>query len=349
MQVSHILKSIAIGAASAALVGGLYYATAMQKKADTESPSANVNTAAEAPANSEKSNNTKDKAENKATTPQGKISGTYRCWSYNVSGGSGNCRIAPPIILNTDGTYSMSSEKGTYKIQGSTITLSQSKIRGPGTIVEGNKIRFEYNYNGLQHTITYLKDAGDDGKVSGEEVVVELTLQYDAKDSSLGYIGTVVLVPKGENIETASYQPTAIALYDGEKKITASFFKQTNKVKNGRIYEVYTSSGSENRLVGIIDLTNAKGAVNKIINVSLGIKAEVLVPAPKSSAPKVEKTAPEPEQESAPEPEPILEPSPAPTPEPESAPQPEPEPPSPYAGIPCDPNVPHYSQPGCVD
>ncbi len=30
--------------------------------------------------------------------------GTYRCWHYNVTGGVGNCRLAPPIVIKADGT-----------------------------------------------------------------------------------------------------------------------------------------------------------------------------------------------------------------------------------------------------
>lgn len=85
------------------------------------------------------------------------LAGSYRCWSYNVSGGgSGNCRLFAPIVLKGDGTYSISSERGTYKVKGNIITLSKSKLRGAGKIIDGNKIRFEYDYNSKHHTITYL-------------------------------------------------------------------------------------------------------------------------------------------------------------------------------------------------
>lgn len=84
------------------------------------------------------------------------VAGTYRCWSYNVSGGAGSCRLSPPMILNPDGTYQMSSERGTYTVKGDTIILSESKIRGPGKLQNGNQIVFEYSYKGLNHTVTYL-------------------------------------------------------------------------------------------------------------------------------------------------------------------------------------------------
>ncbi|GEM_PF-6150038 len=85
------------------------------------------------------------------------LDGSYRCWSYNVSGGgSGNCRLFAPIVLKSNGTYSVSSERGTYKVKGSIITLSKSKLRGAGKIIDGNKIRFEYDYNSRHHVVTYL-------------------------------------------------------------------------------------------------------------------------------------------------------------------------------------------------
>lgn len=82
--------------------------------------------------------------------------GQYRCWSYNVSGGGGSCKLAPPLVLNPDASYRMSSEQGSYKIRNGSLILSESKIRGPGKLENGNRIMFEYDYNGKHHTVTYL-------------------------------------------------------------------------------------------------------------------------------------------------------------------------------------------------
>ncbi|OGR51957.1 MAG: hypothetical protein A3I11_07540 [Elusimicrobia bacterium RIFCSPLOWO2_02_FULL_39_32] len=88
------------------------------------------------------------------------IVGTYRCWKYNVGGAGKRC-TSPPLKIYADGTYQMSVEKGTVKMlkeKGKVkIVLSQSKIRGPGTLLEGNQILFEYTYNGWEHSVTYLK------------------------------------------------------------------------------------------------------------------------------------------------------------------------------------------------
>jgi hypothetical protein len=87
-----------------------------------------------------------------------KLAGTYRCWSENVGGRGGRCAVGtPPLILNSDGTYSMSSEHGSYKVSGDTIILSESKLRGPGHIAGGNQIVFDYDYRNLHHTVTYLR------------------------------------------------------------------------------------------------------------------------------------------------------------------------------------------------
>ncbi len=83
------------------------------------------------------------------------IAGNYRCVSYNVSGGGGSCRLAPPLTLNPDGTYRMSSERGAWRVVGDRVHLSESKIRGPGRLAQDNRIIFEYTYRGWQHTITY--------------------------------------------------------------------------------------------------------------------------------------------------------------------------------------------------
>lgn len=84
------------------------------------------------------------------------VAGRYRCWSYNVSGGGGSCRMAPPLVLHQDGTYEMSSERGTYTVEGDRIALSKSAIRGPGRLQNGNQIVFDYNHRGRRHTVTYL-------------------------------------------------------------------------------------------------------------------------------------------------------------------------------------------------
>lgn len=55
------------------------------------------------------------------------------------------CKYEPPFLIHVDGTYSKSSEQGTFKIIGNLIDFSESKIRGTGVITEdSNLITFTY-------------------------------------------------------------------------------------------------------------------------------------------------------------------------------------------------------------
>ena len=87
------------------------------------------------------------------------MAGVYRCWKYNVGGAGKRC-TSPPLILRENGTYKMSSEAGTYKVEKGQVILSESKIRGPGKIADENQITFEYTYKGWKHSVTYLKQEG---------------------------------------------------------------------------------------------------------------------------------------------------------------------------------------------
>ncbi len=220
------------------------------------------------------------------------VAGSYRCWSYNVSGGGGgDCRLFAPIVLNTDGTYSVSSEKGTYTVKGDIITLSESKLRGPGKLIGGTQIRFEYDYNGWHHVITYLKEGGSASTTttSGAEVAVQLILQYPAKDSALGGIVTVELVPEGQTVDGATYKPTAIAQYDGDKQIIGSFYKATNMPKTGIKYTVYTNTGFSADSVGTLDLTSVTTETTATINVtSAGTGTTTQTETQVSTAPDIE-------------------------------------------------------------
>lgn len=90
------------------------------------------------------------------TTPK-TLSGTFRCWHYNVGGRGARCSSAT-FVFNSNGKYSFSSERGTYVVNGSIVTLSGSKIRGPGTLSkDGLQLRFHYTYKGLETSVTYLK------------------------------------------------------------------------------------------------------------------------------------------------------------------------------------------------
>ncbi|MBI4235496.1 hypothetical protein HY604_04320 [Candidatus Peregrinibacteria bacterium] len=295
-----------------------------------------------------------------AKSDSSKVQGTYRCWSFNVNGIGSKC-TSPPIVLNTNGTYSMSSEKGTYKISGETITLSESKIRGPGTFKEGRKqIVFNYTYNGSPTTVTYM-NYDDKGEIKGDVVSVKLTLIFPENDDRAKWLSSITL-----NGSTPTEVYDALAQNDGKQTIVAEY----RTVETGKKYQITAGAGS---ILGEIDLTNAKGHTELTVYVDGAeiAKEESLTekkveePAPKPKPKPKPKPAPTPQPTPAPEPAPAPTPEPEPTPEPKPyiAPQPQPDPKpyvapeseqqpeesSPYAGKPCDPNIPHYSQPGCID
>ncbi|MEK7648685.1 MAG: hypothetical protein AAB400_02070 [Patescibacteria group bacterium] len=259
-----------------------------QKYADPEQPA--MSESASVPSSPVKEQLQQQKPQFKEPPAFTNISGSYRCWSYNVSGGGGgDCRLFAPIVLNKDGTYSVSSEKGTYSVSGDILTLSESKLRGPGKLIGGTQIRFEYDYNNWHHVVTYLKEGGttavsSDGAVS--EVPVQITLEYPEKDSALNSIVTMELVFEGQDVKKASYKPTAIAVWDGDRRVTASFHKATSTPQTGKKYDVYANWGTESTKMGQIDLTNAKTQVVTAIKVlkaggtSVEQKEEAPSPAP---------------------------------------------------------------------
>lgn len=228
----------------------------------------------------------------KPVTSTQDISGSYRCYSYNVSGGGGgDCRLFAPIVLNKDGTYSVSSEKGIYTVQGELVTLSESKLRGVGKLLGGTQLRFEYDYNGWHHVVTYLKEGGsaNTSQDTVSEVAVQLILEYPSKESGLSGIVTVELVPEGSDVKTASYKPTAIAQYDGDKRIIGSFYKATNMPQTGKKYTVYTNTGFAATSVGTLDLTSVKGETTATISVTAsGTSSATQKEVQQSNAPDIE-------------------------------------------------------------
>ncbi len=294
-----------------------------------EAPVQMVQTKTEEPVKQEPVSAPSEKKE--ATSPiqktkSEKISGTYRCWSFNVDGYGGTCS-SPDIVLKSDGTYSMSSEKGTYEIQGEQIVLSESEIRGPGTFLEGRmQIRFEYNYNEKKYTITYsLRENATTSTPSASPTApLDLTIVYPSNIDGIDWINVVELRAK-----TANKKPTyqAVAYAENKKTLKAYFKEEKNEVQTGLQYDVYTSSGNEELLVGSINVPKSNSLIKLTLN----------APLPPSFSP-----TPEPAEES------ITVPAPTPETKPTEEPSVLQEEKLPYEGIPCDPNIPNYSQPGCI-
>ena len=65
-----------------------------------------------------------------ARAAQASLSGTYRCVSVEVAGKAKHC-TAPAIEMNSDGSYDILSEHGTYEIvKGQWLVLSAAKNHG---------------------------------------------------------------------------------------------------------------------------------------------------------------------------------------------------------------------------
>ena len=86
---------------------------------------------------------------------QASLSGTYTCVSVEVAGKTHRC-TAPSIEMNSDGSYQMLSERGTYEIQsGHWLVLSASKNHGRARLAGSKLIIFEFVSGGKRSKITY--------------------------------------------------------------------------------------------------------------------------------------------------------------------------------------------------
>lgn len=194
--------------------------------------------------------------------PRGPLSGTYRCWSFNV-GGSGRSCTSPPIVFNANGSYTMSSERGTYTVNGNTVVLSASKIRGPGTLLEDQRqIQFAYTYNGLQQTVTYLKQETENPKPSAPSagpVYLDLTIHYNSPYSAIDSISTIELKPQG-----GGTTHEALAYATDDQTLKAYYKPSRGGVPGGKIYDVFAGGAK----VGTVDLRQAAGEVAKTLQTS---------------------------------------------------------------------------------
>lgn len=197
---------------------------------------------------------------------------TYRCWNFNAGGRGGMCRTSPPIIFNADGSYQESSARGTYSVSGDRVTMSASTIRGPG-LISGNNIVFQYSYQGLDYTVTYLLQSGPvltaaagSGTLrsarrvasapTASKVTVDLTLRFPPRDGSIGWIATVILIPEGQLPQRPNrYNEQDAIVHRATHTVSARFDPPLNAVETGRVYDIWIDTGMEKRRVGKVDLT----------------------------------------------------------------------------------------------
>jgi hypothetical protein len=86
---------------------------------------------------------------------QDSLSGTYDCVSVEIAGKVQHC-TAPSLEMNSDGSYQILDERGTYEIlKGHWLVLSASKNCGKARLVGTKKIVFEFMSGGKKSKITY--------------------------------------------------------------------------------------------------------------------------------------------------------------------------------------------------
>ena len=202
-----------------------------------------------------------------AVRAQSGVAGTYRCMSFNVGGRGGRC-TSPPLVLQANGQYQMSSEHGTYTVKGNQIVLSESKIRGAGRLHD-NEIVFEYTYRGLQQTVTYRREAEAAPPAIGHEssdaqqpdyVPVSVTIEFPESDGSPSWVNTAQLVPSsGDKDDT--YETLAVT--DGKQTVKAYF----KAVATERVYTLLVGSGFENRPLARVDLRKTASPVKLTVQV----------------------------------------------------------------------------------
>ena len=181
------------------------------------------------------------------------LSGSYRCWHFNVDGGGGKC-TSPPIIFYSDGRYKMSSESGTYSVSENKVTLSESKHRGAGTI-SGEQVQFEYNYKGKHYTVTYLHQGGAaEAQPSGGGITqLDLTISCAGSGSAVDWINTCSLdCGDGNRYDALAVQKDRSTLNCWHRQVPPN-----------KTCSVSVSSGLDSRTVGSVQTT---GSVKKTVH-----------------------------------------------------------------------------------
>jgi|SRR5580700_2704540 hypothetical protein len=83
------------------------------------------------------------------------LSGTYHCVSVEIAGKTHPCK-APSLEMNSDGSYQILAERGTYEIlRGHWLVLSAAKNHERARLDGSKQIIFEFVSEGKKSKITY--------------------------------------------------------------------------------------------------------------------------------------------------------------------------------------------------
>jgi hypothetical protein len=86
---------------------------------------------------------------------QSSLSGTYNCVTVEVNGKTHRCK-APSLEMNSDGSYQILAEHGTYEIlKGHWLVLSASQNHGKARLDGSKEIIFEFESGGLKSKVIY--------------------------------------------------------------------------------------------------------------------------------------------------------------------------------------------------
>lgn len=213
--------------------------------------------------------------------------GSYRCASYNVSGGGGSCRTMPRLVLNADGTYQFSSTQGRWSAQNGKLYLSESSLWGAGEILGKDSVRFEYDYNGWHHTVTWncqecsYSEASSPTSAStgtsssgGGQRGVSLTLQFQ---QSIGGVSGFTIVPiesAGNYTHNAPLPNGAVQGLAWETSATSAALATNvyNKLKSGRQYIVFLAWPRETLPVALLDLPSGNSDYTATLPASLSYR-----------------------------------------------------------------------------
>ncbi|MBM4197770.1 MAG: hypothetical protein FJ197_11890 [Gammaproteobacteria bacterium] len=227
---------------------------------------------------------------NALAQPSGLVPGTYRCMSYNVSGGGGSCANSPRLVLNADGTYQYSSTKGTWTIDNGRLLLSASQVWGPGAIVGRDSVRFEYDLRGWHHVVTWVCQGCTGAPVSpgitepgagtappsgrGNAAMVGVTLDLRFTQSIGGVSGFTIVPAEAarayrHNDPIPSGAVTGLAYETGDTSVRLAT-NRSNTLTVGRQYVVFLSWPRETIPVAILDLPveseDYAGTLNATLN-----------------------------------------------------------------------------------
>ena len=240
---------------------------------------------------------------------RGPAAGSYRCSSYNVSGGGGSCRNMPPLVLNADGTYQYSSTRGRWSVQDDKVRLSESSLWGAGDVVGRETIRFAYDYRGWQHVVTWTCPgcARDDAPPAARDTApatsfagVSLVLEFG---QAIGGVSTFTIVPAEAAAGYRHNAPLPRGAVQGLARETgrstvAIETNRNNQLRTGARYVVFLSWPRETLPVAILDLPATSGDYSGSLPATLDGPSVLarLVSRPAAPAPggAAERTAPRP-------------------------------------------------------